>query len=261
MKLSTISCAAGLFCATTLCFGAGSPWDGTWKLNASKSKVTGDTFTLTALPNGGFHLREAGGVLEFDYPCDGSEYPVVAGRTGSCKKVDDSHYEMAGKIDGKPAWHGTSVVSADGKYLTNTASETRPDGTVHTTVNKAERVGAGNGRAGTWRSIKSTDSVPDVMIITVNNGTMRTEWPAYKMVALSKLDGSPAEITGPTQTSSYGIRLKSETATKLNYTTTLNGKPMTEGTQTLSPDGKTLTEQEWLTSDPKNMQVYVYEKQ
>lgn len=244
-----------------VCFAANSPWDGTWKLNQSRSKLTGDTFMLTALPNGGFHLSTPSHTLDRDYPCDGQDYPVIADRTGTCKKIDDSHYEMAGKIAGQPAWHGTSVVSNDGRYLTNTAYEHRPDGSDTTETNTYERVGTGTGRAGTWRNVKSSESLPDIMKITVDGDVMRTESPAYKMVVTAKLDGSPARIEGPTVPANMTVSMKAETPSRLHYTQILNGKPVFEGTQTLSKDGRTMIQEEWEPGSPGEKQTSVYEKQ
>ena len=238
-----------------------SAWNGTWKLNQAKSKLTGDTFTLAALPNGGFHLSTPSHSLDRDYPCDGTDYPVIADRTGTCKKIDDRHYEMAGKVAGKPEWHGTSVVSEDGRYLTNTAYEHRPDGTDDTNVNTYERVGKGTGRAGTWRSVKSTESVPDSMTIRVTGDTMRTESPAYKMVTTAKREGSAAKFEGPMAPAGMTMNFKADSPTKLHYAQILNGKPAWEGTETLSADGKTLVQEEWETGSPAEKQKYVYEKQ
>lgn len=247
--------------APAVCRAAGSPWDGTWKLNQSKSKMTGDVFTLAALPNGGFHLSTPSHSLDRDYTCDGKDYPVFAERTGTCKKVDDTHYEMAGKTAGKPEWHGSSVVSPDARYLTNTAYLRRPDGSETTEINRYERVGTGTGRAGTWRNVKSFESLPDITKITVNGDIMRTESPAYKMVVTAKLDGSLARLEGPNVPSTMTLRVKAEAPTKVHYFQTMDSKPMAEGTQTLSADGRTMIEEKWEPGSPGEKQTYVYEKQ
>ena len=248
-------------CAVPVCFAAGSPWDGTWKLNQAKSKLTGDVFTLTALPNGGFHVSSPGHSMDRDYTCDGKDYIVVGDTTGTCKKIDETHYAMAGKLKGQPQWHGSSVVSGGGKYLTNTAHQRRPDGSEETDVNRYERVGAGTGRAGTWRNVKSSASVADTMTIKLMGDTMRSEMPAYKMVMTAKLDGSPATLEGPTAMKEFTMRVKAESPTRLHYVQALNGKPMGEGTQTLSADGKTLVEEDWEPGGTGEKQTYVYEKQ
>jgi hypothetical protein len=261
-KLFSTACVTLLSLAVvTPCFATSSPWDGTWKLNEAKSKLTGETFTLTALPNGGFHLSEMNGSFQLDYPCNGKEYTVYEHRTGTCLKVDDHHYKMAGKLDGKPSWEGTSVVSPDNKFLTNTANERRPDGTTSTMVNKFERIGAGTGRAGTWKNVKSSDDAPDVMKLTLNGDTLRTETPAYKSVSIAKLDGSVAKLEGPDLPKALAIRMKSDGPLKIHVTSTFNGKPSSDGYETVSADGKTLTQVSWDPGKPDDKQIYIYEKQ
>ena len=53
---------------------AQSPWNGTWKLNQARSHMTGDTFTLTKA-GGKYHYD--GGSVQYDYACDGKDYPTL----------------------------------------------------------------------------------------------------------------------------------------------------------------------------------------
>ncbi len=256
-----LSMAVLALCPVPRCAAASSPWDGTWKINQAKSKMIGEIFTLTALPNDGFHLSTSSHSMDRDYICDGKDYLVVGDQTGTCKKVDDTHYEMAGKLKGQPEWHGTSVISGDGKFMKNTAYLRRPDGSEELEENTYQRIGTGTGRAGTWRNVKSSSNVADIMKIKVTGDTMRSEMPAYKMVTTSKLDGSPAKIEGPLATNEFTLEVKADSPTRLHYVQMLNGKPTTEGTQTLSADGKTMTEEEWEAGSPNQKQTYVFEKQ
>jgi hypothetical protein len=244
------------------CLAASSPWDGTWKLNEAKSQMAGEIYTLTALPNGGFHLSEGNGSFAYDYTCDGKDYVVTDRRTGTCIKVDEHHYKLTGKLDGKPSWHGTSTISDDGKFMTNEAVETRPDGVSSTVATKNERIGgSGTGRAGTWKSVKSSTSVPDVMKLTLNGNVLITETPAYKQVITAKLDGSPAHIEGADAPKALEMRMKGEGPMKIGVAITYNGKPAAEGYQTVSADGKVMTQVTWDTGKPETKETYVYEKQ
>jgi hypothetical protein len=255
-------------CATLLsfvfaapCLAASSPWDGTWKLNQSKSKMTGEVFVLTALPNGGFHRSDNSGSVQIDYLCNGKDYVIDDRRTGTCIKVDDHHYKMAGKLNGQPSWEGTSVVSPDNKFLTNTANARRPDGTTSTVSNKYERIGSGTGRAGTWKNVKSTDSAPEIFKMTLNGDSLRIDDLTYKSVAIAKLDGSPAHLEGPDVPKALGMTFKSEGNLKHHMTSSYNGKPFSEGYETLSADGRTLTQVSWDPGKSDDKQIYFYEKQ
>jgi hypothetical protein len=258
---SFVCAAALLFVASFPCLAASSPWDGTWKLNEAKSQMAGDVFMITALPHGGFHLVEGNGSFAYDYTCDGKEYVVTDRRTGTCVKVDDNHYKMAGKLDGKPSWHGMSTISADGQYMMNEAIETRPDGTTSTSATKNQRVGGGSGRVGSWRNVASSTSVPDVVKLMLHGDLLITETPAYKQIITAKLDGSPARMEGPDVPKALEIRMKAEGPLKMGIAVTYNGKPAAEGYQTVSADGKVMNQVMWDTGKPETKETYVYEKQ
>jgi hypothetical protein len=99
------------------------------------------------------------------------------------------------------------------------------------------------------------------MIIKVTGDTMRTEAPAFKAVTTARLDGSDAKIEGPETLPNFVMRFKTESPLRIRYTATLNGKPDVGGTQTLSADGKTITQEEWEVGDPGAKQRYVFDKQ
>lgn len=124
-------------------FAAESPFVGTWKLNAAKSKLAGSSIG----PNGTVHIETAdnglkasvdatdpkGQPLKFSYqaPLDGTD-GVVTGNPNqdavSLKRVNDHTLTAVGKKDGKVLWTDRRVVSADGKTMTLTRNGTDPDG-------------------------------------------------------------------------------------------------------------------------------------
>ena len=117
---------------------------GTWKLNAAKSKFTGSyvvksqTDVREATPDGGLKVtREAqlgdGTAVKgsFTVNFDGKEYPAtgLAFDVLSVKRVDPNTttFEVK-KTGGKYHVTGQTVVSADGKTMTQTAKGTDADG-------------------------------------------------------------------------------------------------------------------------------------
>src|SRR5581483_10689804 len=81
-----------------------SPWNGTWKLNQAKSHMTEDSF-------------------QFDYACDGKDYPIFGGETVSCKETPttlDSVY----KQNGKTVQTTKRQLDASGKTYTSTSTST-----------------------------------------------------------------------------------------------------------------------------------------
>jgi hypothetical protein len=117
---------------------------GTWKYNAAKSKTNiSNPFknmieVRTATPDGGVKLtrtgqRTDGTMVNGGYTCkyDGKECSVtgLAYDTITLKRIDANTVEFeARKKDGKYHSKGRSVVSSDGKTLTQTSNGTDAEG-------------------------------------------------------------------------------------------------------------------------------------
>jgi hypothetical protein len=123
-------------------------WLGTWQLDVMRSKWTGPGFQ-----SGTFTVEDLGGGVqkhiydnvaadggknhqETTTKFDGTESPVVysnstpprASRTDTYRRIDDHTYEITSKIDGEIRARSRTVVSADGKTLTQTVTGKGPDG-------------------------------------------------------------------------------------------------------------------------------------
>jgi hypothetical protein len=117
--------------------------EGTWKLNAAKSKFSPGpapkSMTVTYTPAGdGMKIvvdvvpaEGAAQHWEMSGSYDGKEYPVTGNPdadTISLKKIDDLRGESTMKKDGKVRAINTRVLSADGKTLTITSKGTTAQG-------------------------------------------------------------------------------------------------------------------------------------
>ena len=124
-------------------FGADSSL-GSWKYNASKSKTTstnstkGQTDLREATPDGGVKITRTGQLTDgtpvdssFTYKYDGKEYPVTGGPFDiiSVKRTDanTTSWEVT-KTAGKYHFTGRTVISKDGKTLTQTSKGTDAEG-------------------------------------------------------------------------------------------------------------------------------------
>jgi hypothetical protein len=260
-KLLYYACAAVLATyAISPCFAADSPWNGTWKLNEAKSKMTGDTFTIMVNPDGHIHFSN-GSTIEYTFACDGKDYTTIADRSVSCQKTSDNVYDTTQKIAGKDYSTSHREISADGKTMTVTTKGTHPDGTAFTNVYKYQRLSGSKGMAGKWKNTDASESAPDVAVISVSGNTMHLEYPGFKETIESKLDGSEATPSGPTVPPGFTISNKLENPHKLQFTTKLNGKPLVEGTRTLGADGKTFIEESWVAGKPAEKEKLLYDKQ
>jgi hypothetical protein len=124
-------------------FGADSSL-GTWKYNATKSKSTGTNQTKSrimvreATPDGGIKVTNSGQYvdgtpLNWGYTCkyDGKECPVTGGPFDALalKRIDENSWSFeTKKTGGKYRMTGRSVISKDGKTLTQTSAGTDAEG-------------------------------------------------------------------------------------------------------------------------------------
>ena len=124
-------------------FAADSPFIGTWKLDAAKSKLEGSgigpsaTARYETADNGLKVSVEAtdpkGQPLNFSYQAslDGKGGTVTGNPnqdTISIRRVNAHTLTATGKKDGKVTWTDRRVVSADGKTMTITRNGTDPQG-------------------------------------------------------------------------------------------------------------------------------------
>lgn len=250
-------CACALTLAAVPCFAAGPSWDGTWKLNEAKSKMTGSTVTISQ--NGGMYTVDSG-TFKFSFACDGKDYHLLPDRTVACTGSGNS-YTLVWKVNGKVLSTTKRTISADGKTLTDVDKGTRPDGTAYTDHETDVRVGEGSGMAGTWKSTAVKNSAPSVFILKVNGDVLHFENPGYKDVSDAKLDGTPAAIKGPTAPAGLMVSNKYDGPNKVLTVVTLNGKELGRDVMTLSADGKTITDVSWTPGKESEKQTYVYDRQ
>jgi hypothetical protein len=142
MKMRTTISALAFFLAASIASFAADSNVGTWKLNESKSKIPAGASKNTSVvytAEGDSYKAVVDGVdgtgkpthNEWTGKFDGKDYPVTGdpnADTRAIKKVDDRHYELTNKKDGKATTTGTIVFSADGKTRTLTTHTTDASG-------------------------------------------------------------------------------------------------------------------------------------
>ena len=132
MKTKRIFLAMAFCMASAIACLASDPNLGTWKLNEAKSKIpAGVTKNMTVAysAESGQYKCVIDGVSgdgnpvhsEWTGKFDGKDYPVTGDSTvdaRSVQKVNDRHYKVTNKKDGKATLTGTIELSADGKSRT-----------------------------------------------------------------------------------------------------------------------------------------------
>jgi hypothetical protein len=110
---------------------ADSPFTGTWKLDPSKSHLTGDTFTYSKAPNGMMHYDD--GANSSDFGIDSKEYPLPNAHTTTWTANSNHSWTSVNKFNGTVIGTAHRELSADGKTYTVHLTENEPTAP-HTTT-------------------------------------------------------------------------------------------------------------------------------
>jgi hypothetical protein len=143
MKTKTIALCLGLTLAAGVLYAA-DPFEGTWKLNESKSKLTRGTAKYNKVVYDSRRIRDKVTVTgdgvdadgkpvhaEWKGKFNGKEYEVTGDSNvdmRSYTKVNDQTLDMIAKKGGKVVAQGRIVVSADGKNRVVTVNGTTAKG-------------------------------------------------------------------------------------------------------------------------------------
>jgi hypothetical protein len=262
MKTSTVSiAAAALFAATTaLSPASDSAYDGTWKIDLAKSKLTGNTFTYAAAAGGKVRYSN-GSSASYVFACDGKPYPTIPGETVTCSKGGAMGYSLAFTTKGKLEGTETDTVAGDGKMLTIVNHDTYGNGKTATTTTQFVRVGSGTGPIGEWKSAKTHSSSPNAFTLAATPTTMNYEAKLSGTKVVLKLDGTKSPIVGATVPPGLFVIVKSAGPTTFSFAVLAGGKETGDSTWTLSSDAKTLSWTSWVPGKKAEATTAVYEKQ
>lgn len=258
-RILCCACVAVLTMAALPCLAAGSSWDGTWKLDQAKSKLTGDTFTIESKGNGMMRYTN-GSAIAYDFACDGKAYPTIADRTITCTGSPAAGFDYVAKAGDKVLSKSHHAISADGKTMTVHGEAIHPDGSSSSFDDVYKRETGTKGLVGKWRNVKSSQSGSDTMIISTKGDWIKMEFPEYKETVQGKMDGSNLALSGPDIPPGVWQTIKAEGPNKLHFTVKYKDKVLEEGTETLSADGKVVTEEEWEPGKMNEKAVLVYER-
>ncbi len=260
MKL-ILACALACALSTPATFAA-SPWDGTWKLDMSKSHYEGETFTYAKKPNGLWNFSN-GSTVSFDFGTDGKPYKTVDADDTTTTTMDNDHsWTYIGEFKGKAISKTHQEISADGKTMTEHNTSYRPDGTQAESDTTYTRVSGTTGFAGKWKSTKVASDAPESFVIsTAADGTVTWMIPSQKATVTGHLDGKPNPIKGPTSAAGLTLAMSSVSPRSLTYKVAIQGKPLAEGKMTLAADGKSYLDTSWSPGKESEKSISFYARQ
>jgi hypothetical protein len=247
MNIKTTSILCSLLALSSTAFAADNPWIGTWKLDLTKSNLTGDTFTYSKGPGGLLHYSD-GSADEYDFGIDGKEYKGSYGHgTTTWTAIGPNEWSHATRLDGKVLSNVHTALSADGKTLASVASGTRPDGSAFNETIVFTRVDGTDGLVGTWRisQVANPDGARTVVISSPAPAVLRWDLPEVKASFQGRLDGSDLPFTGVTIPPGATMSVTRVSPTQLRFVMKVNGRVDSYVQDTLAADGRSYTDVSW----------------
>jgi hypothetical protein len=250
-----------VFCALVATLGCRAPspdWNGTWKLNLSKSSYQGSVLTISISADGEYRFDESS---SHTLRCDGKDRPIGNNRTLVCVKSGVTVLDITLKENGVKKKATRDEVSTDGKVFTTTVTEFRPNGPVITSQIVFSRLSGSNDFAGQWRDTSYLQQHAD-MTLRLDNQTLHIDYPSVGGEHIdAPLDGVEAAVHGPhaPEGTTYAVRFAGRR--KFLTVTKRQGKVFNQGSLELSKDGRTITNSWWDPDRPADKGTLVYEKE
>ncbi len=230
---------------------AAGPFDGTWKMDPSKTQYSGGKPMVLLLQNGILQIPSSTG-QKSEFKADGTDQPASPemknlGDTTAVKIVDNKTMEQTMKKDGKIVLSAKLTISADGKTMT-TESTRYPGEGKQPEIYKFTytRVAAGppgsHAISGTWQ--QQSVIPPENMLLTTYKSTpnglvmSRPSGASYD----AKFDGKDYPVKGATY--NYTVSLIKVNKRSIDITNKRDGKITFVDHITVSADGKTMTAKE-----------------
>ena len=187
-----------VFCALVAPLGCRAPspdWNGTWKLNPTKSSYQGEVLTISISADGEYRFDENS---SHTLRCDGKDRPIGNNRTQVCVKSGVTMLDITQKENGVKTRATHDELSTDGKVFTATVTEFRPSGPVITSEIVFSRLSGSNDFAGQWRDTSGLQQVAD-MTLRLDNQALHMDYPS----AGPTLQRGPPVLCGPLEIASF----------------------------------------------------------
>ncbi len=251
-----------LLAASSLLLVAAAPdpsgldgWSGTWKLDRSRSTLVGTSFRITRIP-AGYHFDF--GAAQFDIGDDGAFYPTISGRVTSLRAVNDHEWARVHRVNGTDVDRSTLRITPDRKTLVIDTEAVTPGGLARKSHEVVERVGAGQGLAGTWRSTTRGVNVAEILSVRrLPDGRLQWGAPSDGNYFVVAPNGPPAVNQGPRAAGDATMSLRQVSPVEMRWTIMIADRPFMEGVDTLESDGH-LVETSWTDQFPDEKQRAAY---
>jgi hypothetical protein len=239
------------------CRSIPADWNGTWRLNRSKSNFQGPTFSVSISANGDYRYDD--GRSTFSFRCDDIDRAIGKNSTQACVKSSATALDLIRKENGVRTRSYHWELFAGGKEFRSTMITVGPKGPVSTTQIFATRISGSNDFAGLWRDTSYLRRHSD-MTITLDKQTLHLGYPNAGQYIDARLNGIDTPVHGPhaPEGLTYTVRISRG---KFLILTKRNGEVLTQGSLALSSDGNVITDSWWSPNHPTPRATIVYERQ
>jgi|SRR5579863_697110 len=233
-------------------------WNGTWKLNPSKSTYKGPILTISISADGEYRYDD--GSYSFTFRCDGKDRPIANNSTRACVKSIAAVLDLTRKENGTKTNAYRWELSADRNVFTSTATAFRPSGSVITGQLVATRISGSSDFAGQWRDTSYLQRHAD-MTLRLDSQALHIGYPAAGQYIDAPFDEVDAAVHGPHAPEGVTYTAQLLGQRKILTASKRDGKALTQESLELSNDGKIVIYSWWNPDRPADKGTFVYEKQ
>jgi hypothetical protein len=216
-----------VFCALVATLGCRAPspdWNGTWKVNPTKSSYQGQVFTISISADDEYRFDEKS---SHTLRCDGKDRPIGNNRTQMCVRSGVTGLDITQKEDGVRTRATHDELSTDGKVFTTTVTEFRPNGPVVTSRLVFSRLSGSNDFAGEWLDTGYLQQHAD-MTLRLDNQALHIDYPSVGQHIDAPLDGVEAAVRGPHVLEGATLAVRPAGNREFLIVTKLRGKVFTQ---------------------------------
>jgi hypothetical protein len=221
-------------------WAADGPFNGKWKLNPARSRLT-DVMKVNAVGPNKYDFNLGGASVE-TIVVDGTDQPGTYDSTLSVTAEATDTWRVVRKSKGRTMIVGIWKLSADGKTLTDNFTSYRPNGTTFHLDYIYQRTAGGPGFDGTWESTtEDMSSTLEIEITPSGENGILLDYITYGMKKNMQFDGKDYPIVGGNAPAGYTGSASRVNEHAIEITDKVKDKHIDTQRMEVSPDGRTLT--------------------
>jgi len=219
------------------------PFVGKWRFSTKKSNYNGLRIRYEKAGEHSYKFYDANEVAH-EKIADGKEHPGEMGNTYLVRQDNATTWIFITKEPDGTVLNTTRKVTNNGRTMTATWHDTKPDGKVETGWGEWRRIGSGQGLEGTWENTgKGEDNSTTEMVVTpYDSDGLTFSNPSDKEHQSIKFDGKDYPDIGPQVTKgsvASATRIDSRTIEEIDK---IDGRVVDKQEIKVSSDGKTMTQ-------------------